>query len=86
MGFIVKLHWLARDVVQLNVFRVGNRLEPLWYVTFVIIVLVSIRRPWMFWTAVLLICEPVKWGIIIWRIRRPDYRGVLASRRNNFPG
>ena len=62
-----------------NVFRVGNRVEPIWYVTFVIIVLVTIKHPLIFWLAVLFICEPVKWGIIIWRVRRSDYRGISVK-------
>ena len=62
-----------------NVFRIGNRLEPFWYIPFTIVAaacLYTLNLP-LFWWLVLLFLEPLKWALIIYRIKAGQYRGVF---------
>ena len=59
-----------------NIFRVGNNIEPVWYLTFVAILLYAHDKPDLFWWLVLLVCEPLKLALVIYRIWRGDYRGI----------
>ena len=61
-----------------NVFRIGNRLEVLWYVPFVAIVLGTFRRPELLWPVVLSVCEPLRILLIVARLRRGNYRGIFC--------
>jgi hypothetical protein len=60
-----------------NVFRIGNRLERYWYVPFVIITILTFNRPDVYWKLIALICEPLKVGLIIYRIKRGNYIGIF---------
>jgi hypothetical protein len=71
-----------------NVFRVGNRREPLWYLAFVAAAGWGLFHPERFWWVVLIVCEPVKIGLIVYTLFRPDYHGafyrwVRARRAGN---
>ncbi len=65
-----------------NVFRIGNRLEPVWYLPF------TVSAAWCVWTVdlallsqlVLYVFEPLKWALVAFRIWRGPYRGVFAER------
>ncbi|MFC1589706.1 hypothetical protein ACFL3P_05510 [Pseudomonadota bacterium] len=70
-----------------NVFRIGNRLEPFWYVPFTIITGISLytfNLP-LFWWLVLLFLEPLKWGLIIYHIKRRRYSGVFYRKLESVP-
>ncbi len=62
-----------------NVFRVGNRVEPLWYVVFVAIAGWGLTRDEFPWLALLLVCETLKWALIAWRIRKGPYVGAFGE-------
>ena len=70
-----------------NVFRIGNHLEPFWYVPFTLCAgaaIYTFRLEW-FWWAVLGLLEPLKWGLIGYRIWRGPYVGAgyrLLARRS----
>lgn len=62
-----------------NVFRIGNRLEPWWYIPFfaaAVYALASLRLE-LFWWSVLVFFEPLKWGLIIYHIRYRSYHGAF---------
>ncbi len=61
-----------------NVFRIGNRLESYWYVTFLMLTLALIRAPAIYWPVMLAVCEPLKVFLIVVRIRQPEYVGVFS--------
>ena len=61
-----------------NVFRIGNRLEPYWYVTFLLLTVALIRTPAIYWPVMLGVCEPLKVFLIVYRIRQPDYVGIFS--------
>lgn len=67
-----------------NVFRIGNRLEPWWYIPFALFALGGIgvqQLEWMWW-GILGVLEPWKWWLIGYRIRQADYVGLgYAWRR-----
>ena len=63
-----------------NVFRIGNRPEAVWYVTFVVLCAFMFGRPELFWPVVLGVCEPLKLALILWRIRQPAYEGIFARK------
>ena len=65
-----------------NVFRIGNNLERVWYVPFILITILSFKRPDIYWKLVLGICEPLKIGLILYRILRGPYWGILHKQIN----
>ncbi len=67
-----------------NVFRVGNRLEPWWYVPFFALAIysITIRDPVLFRWLVLLVLEPLKWGLIVYHILRRPYHGAFHEKIN----
>jgi hypothetical protein len=67
-----------------NVFRVGNRVEPPWYIAFVLLVLYGFSQPEFPWLLVLAVCEPLKWGLIAYRIRRGPYVGAFYRQLARF--
>lgn len=67
-----------------NVFRIGNRLEAPWYLTFVAITLYGFSRPEFPWLPLLIACEALKWALIGYRIRRGPYVGVLYRQLGRF--
>jgi hypothetical protein len=65
-----------------NVFRIGNRLEAIWYVPFAVIAAGSILcgNLTLFWILVASVLEPLKWVLIAYRIWRGPYRGIFHDR------
>jgi len=61
-----------------NVFRIGNRLEPFWYVPFFLSAVICLYQQDLksFWLLVLWLLEPIKWGLILYNFRSPDYHGI----------
>ena len=61
-----------------NIFRIGNRLEPFWYIPFFITAAYCIYTfdMQLFWSLVLFILEPWKWVLIIYHIIRRPYHGL----------
>ena len=62
-----------------NVFRIGNKMEPYWYITFMLLTLAFIRRPELYWPIILGVCEPLKLALIVYRIRQPNYVGIFSK-------
>ena len=63
-----------------NVFRIGNRLEVFWYVPFMIITVTFIKRPDIYWIIMLPFCELLKVILIVYRIKKGDYVGILYKK------
>lgn len=74
--YLLPLYVGATFFLFCNVFRIGNSLEPYWYVIFLVAAAAGIifsDRPW-FW--ILVVCEPVKVVLILYSLIRPGYRGA----------
>ena len=67
-----------------NVFRIGNRLEVPWYLTFVAITVYGFAQPEFPWLLLLTVCEALKWALIGYRIRRGPYVGALYRQLAQF--
>ncbi len=65
-----------------NAFRIGNRIEALWYIPFTVAVLYGVVTLNMgaFWLVVLCFLEPWKWALIVYRIKKGPYVGVMCNR------
>jgi hypothetical protein len=60
-----------------NVFRIGNRMEPPWYLCFGAMAAWGMTQPEFPWLALLAVCESVKWALIGWRLWRGPYYGAF---------
>lgn len=60
-----------------NVIRIGNRLEPIWYIPFIALTLYGLTRPELYWVLVLGVCEPLRVGLVIYRLRQGNYVGAF---------
>ena len=71
-----------------NVFRIGNRLEPLWYVPFTLVAIYCLYtlQIALLWQIVVWVLEPLKWGLIIYRIVKGPYVGVFSRLGGTTPG
>jgi hypothetical protein len=69
-----------------NVFRIGNRLEPFWYVPFIGTVIYGLYHMDIFWPVVLWFCEPLKFILILYAMIRRPYRGVFYKQINVWFG
>jgi len=80
--FLLPIYLAVSFFLFCNVFRIGNRLEPLWYIPFTITAMVCLfyNNFYAFWIVVLVFLEPLKWGLILWRIKRGPYWGVGYKR------
>jgi hypothetical protein len=67
-----------------NVFRIGNKLEPFWYIPFMLLTLYGLTRPDIFWLLVLGVCEPLRIGLIIYHIRNRKYVGAFYGQLGKF--
>jgi len=63
-----------------NVFRIGNRLEAIWYIPFVGLSLYGLTRPDIYWLLVLGVCEPLRAMLVAYRISKGNYAGAFYSR------
>lgn len=61
-----------------NVFRIGNRLEPFWYLPFFLMAVycLNLQNLERFWLLVIWVLEPIKWGLILYNFRSPSYHGI----------
>jgi phosphoglycerol transferase MdoB-like AlkP superfamily enzyme len=59
-----------------NVFRIGNWLEPFWYIPFTIALFFLNKQPEILWWLILLVFEPLKVILIAYSMKRGDYRGI----------
>ena len=68
-----------------NVFRIGNRLESVWYIPFTLVTVASIycQDATTFWLIVAFVFEPLKWLLIAYRLIRGPYMGVGFRRFGN---
>ena len=64
-----------------NVFRIGNRLEPFWYIPFTLIaaICIYIFDLTLFWWLVMIVLEPLKWLLIFYRIKKDNYVGISSK-------
>ena len=69
-----------------NVFRIGNRAEVPWYLTFLAIAAWGLTRVEFPWLPLLAVCETLKLALILWRIRRGPYVGAFHRRLGRFAG
>jgi hypothetical protein len=69
-----------------NVFRIGNRAEPPWYLTFVAIAVWGLTREQFPWAVLLVVCESLKVALILWRIVRGPYVGAFHRTLGRFSG
>ena len=60
-----------------NVFRIGNRMEPPWYLCFVALTVYGFTRPEFPWLLLLVVCEALKWGLIGYKMWRGPYVGAF---------
>jgi hypothetical protein len=60
-----------------NVFRIGNRMEPPWYLCFVALTVYGFTQPEFPWLLLLIVCETLKWALIAYRIWRGPYYGAF---------
>lgn len=63
-----------------NVFRIGNRMEAPWYLTFVIFTVYGFRQEEFPWLLLLMVCEPLKWALIGYKIWRGPYIGAFHQQ------
>ncbi len=65
-----------------NVFRIGNHLEPWWYLPFALVAFWGIGWQQLepMWWLILCVLEPWKWLLIVYRIRSAHYVGVGYRR------
>jgi hypothetical protein len=63
-----------------NLFRIGDRLEAAWYIPFIIITVFSFNRPDIYWKLILIVCEPLKAGLIIYHVRKGNYTGIFYEQ------
>ena len=67
-----------------NVFRIGNKAEPPWYLVFVAMAGWGLTREEFPWLALLVVCEALKWALIAWRIRQGPYVGAFYRVLGRF--
>lgn len=67
-----------------NVFRIGNNTEPFWYVPFVITFLIGFYTMESFWPLILIVCEPIKIILIVYRIKKGPYVGAFYKSINRI--
>ena len=60
-----------------NVFRIGNRMEPPWYMCFVALTVYGFTQPEFPWLLLLATCEALKWALIGYKIWRGPYVGAF---------
>lgn len=65
-------------------FRVGNRIEPLWYIPFGIAMMYSVYRMEVDWTLLLLIFVPLQIALILYRVIRGPYLGILYEKVGKY--
>lgn len=80
--YVVPLYVGLSFFLFCNVFRIGIRLEAWWYVPFTAVAIYGVLSDDMatFWWAVLLFLEPLKWGLIVHRIRKGPYYGIMYHK------
>lgn len=64
-----------------NVFRVGNRLESLWYMPFMlwsVYCFYYCDNMTMYWFGILIGLEPLKWMLILYHIIKGPYLGIYC--------
>ena len=82
--YLLPLYVGASFFLFCNVFRIGNRTEMPWYVTFVAITAYGFTRPEFPWLLLLVVGEGVKWALIGYRIRRGPYVGAFRGWLRRF--
>ncbi len=65
-----------------NVFRIGNRLEAIWYIPFTIAAAYAVYSAQMglLWSLVWWLFEPLKWLLVAYRVVKGPYVGVFSRQ------
>ncbi len=82
--YLLPLYVGASFFLFCNVFRIGNRMEPPWYLTFVALTVYGFMQSEFPWALLLLVCETLKWGLIAYRMRRGPYVGAFHRQLARF--
>ena len=67
-----------------NIFRIGNRLEAPWHLTFTALAVYGFSQSDFPWLLLLAVGELVKWGLIAYHIRRGHYVGAFRETLSRF--
>ena len=69
-----------------NIFRIGNKMEPFWYIPFTLITGYCIYEFDfdLYWQLVFWFLEPLKWVLIIFHIIKRPYHGIAYKRINRI--
>lgn len=69
-----------------NIFRIGNKMEPFWYIPFTVVTGYCIYtfnfELYCLW--VIYFLEPLKWGLILFHMLRRPYYGIAYERVNRL--
>ena len=82
--YLLPLYVGASFFLFCNVFRIGNRMEVPWYLTFVAIAAYGLTQPEFPWLVMLVVGEAVKWALIGYRFRRGPYVGAFRGWLGRF--
>lgn len=82
--FLLPIYVGASFFLFCNVFRIGNRTEVPWYLTFVAITAYGFTVEEFPWTLLLCVGEGLKWSLIAWRIRRGPYVGAFYRQLSRY--
>jgi len=77
--YLIPVYLVFSFFLFCNVFRIGHKMEIFWYIPFTLISIISLYNFdfELFWYAALLILEPVKWTLIILKIKSDSYHGIF---------
>lgn len=68
-----------------NIFRIGNKLEIVWYIPFVLLTLHGMTDTDNYWLIVLAVCEPIRFALIACRLRKGKYVGAFYRQAGHQP-
>ncbi|PCJ59973.1 MAG: hypothetical protein COA79_09205 [Planctomycetota bacterium] len=78
--FLIPLYIGYSFFLFCNVFRIGNKLEPFWYIPFSIALYLLIQKPNLFWWIILPIFESLKFILITIKIKSGSYHGIFMNK------
>ncbi len=79
--YLIPLYLVFSFFLFCNVFRIGNKLEVFWYIPFTLIAIVSIYNfnLNLFWFGIMIILEPIKLILILYKIKNGPYYGIFSG-------
>ena len=82
--YLLPLYVGASFFLFCNVFRIGNRLEAPWYLSFVALTVYGFTQAEFPWLLLLTVCEILKWALIGYRIWRGPYVGAFHRQHRRL--